>query len=258
MENQLGDNERRILMMSQNDVFNSRNPNFKNKPKYNGIELVTSEELTKIIDEIELTEGPQGAAGQDATPGSTLGAIIGYASGTHATITTLSDGSSGLPAFIGFGHNGQGNSNLSSNIDLSGGINDDICYAFSVPNDCTIKSFSAFISVAEQLTLYNGSMINPLFATVNIYAQIYQNTTSDNIFSPIENTKITLSPSFTGSMNFGAISKGKLSNLNIPIMAETRLLIVISATATSSNVLAKTIKLYVSGGIYFEVYENSN
>lgn len=80
-------------------------------------------------------------------------------------------------------------------------------------------------------------------------AQLYSSATPDNIFSPIPGTAVTLAPALTGVLvPPGTTSNGILTGLNIPVTAQTRLLLVFSATATGLT-LVNTVAGYGSAGV---------
>ena len=79
-------------------------------------------------------------------------------------------------------------------------------------------------------------------------AQIYQSPTPNNVFTPIAGTLISLSPSLTGALSIGAQLNGALTGLNIPVTAQTRLMLVFSATASGLSLL-NTVTGYASAGL---------
>jgi BclB C-terminal domain-containing protein len=85
-------------------------------------------------------------------------------------------------------------------------------------------------------------------STVTITAQLFSSTTPDNTFTPIPGTTVTLAPPLTGVVALGAVSNGILTGLAIPVTAETRLLLVFSATA-AGLALINTVTGYASAGV---------
>ena len=85
-------------------------------------------------------------------------------------------------------------------------------------------------------------------SSVTINAQIYQSTTPNNVFSPIAGTLINLTPSLSGVLSIGTLLNGALTGLNIPVTAQTRLMLVFSATA-SGLTLINTVTGYASAGL---------
>lgn len=167
-------------------------------------------------------------------------AIIPYSSGVPITITSTAGGLAGYPAFIGFGNSAQGSSNLSGTIDLTGAPATNLNFAFSMPSDGIITSISAYFSLTSAMALVG--------TTVTITAQLYSSTTPDNTFSPIAGAIVTLSPALTGIIAVGTISNGITTGLSIPVTAETRLIMVYSATSSGLS-LANTVNGYASGGL---------
>ena len=85
-------------------------------------------------------------------------------------------------------------------------------------------------------------------STVTIRAQIYQSVTPNNVFSPIAGTLINLTPSLSGIISIGTLLNGSLTGLNIPVTAQTRLMLVFSATASGLSLL-NTVVGYASAGL---------
>ena len=188
--------------------------------------------------------GPTGPEGEEGLIGPTgptgAGAIIPFASGeVPLALTTIAGGLVGLPGIIGFGSSATLPTVLGSTINLLGLSN----IAFSVPRDATITSIAAYASVAVALTLIGS--------TVTITAQLYSSTTPNNVFSPIPGAIVTLAPALTGTVTIGTVTSGITSGLSIPVTAETRLLMVFSATATGVTLL-NTAVVDTSAGITLE------
>ena len=176
--------------------------------------------------------GPTGAAG--------TGAIIPFASGLPISLTTIVGGLAGIPAFVGFGSSAPGLTVLGSTINITNASGTLSNFAFQVPRAGIITSFSAFFSTTAALSLIGS--------TVTVNAQIYQSATPDNVFSPIAGTLISLAPSLTGVIAIGTLLNGVLTGLNIPVAAQTRLMLVFSATA-SGLTLVNTVAGYASAGL---------
>ena len=172
--------------------------------------------------------GPTGATGATGATGPTgttpiANAIIPASSGEPITLTTTQADSDGVPAFIGFGASAPGKDIIGANIDITTLPN----LAFSMPRDGTINSFSAYFSTSDTIDLTG--------ATATIGAVIYRSTTPDNVFTVIEETGIALTPNISGVVAPGTILSGSLTNLNIPVTANTRLLIVFTSRAVGAN-----------------------
>lgn len=145
-----------------------------------------------------------------------------------------------MPAFVGFGNSAQGLTLLGSSIDISNASGTLSNFAFQVPRAGIITSFSAFFSTTAALSLIGS--------TVTVNAQIYQSVTPNNVFTPIAGTLISLTPSLTGAISVGTLLNGALTGLNIPVTAQTRLMLVFSATA-SGLTLVNTVAGYASAGL---------
>ena len=134
----------------------------------------------------------------------------------------------------------QGLTLLGSTINITNASGTLSNFAFQVPRAGTITSFSAFFSTTVALSLIGS--------TVTVNAQIYQSATPNNVFSPIAGTLISLTPSLTGAISIGTLLNGALTGLNIPLTAQTRLMLVFSATA-SGLTLVNTVTGYASAGL---------
>ena len=145
-----------------------------------------------------------------------------------------------MPAFVGFGNSAQGLTLLGSSIDISNASGTLSNFAFQVPRAGIITSFSAFFSTTAALSLIGS--------TVTVNAQIYPSVTPNNVFTPIAGTLISLSPSLTGVISAGTLLNGALTGLNIPITAQTRLMLVFSASASGLS-LINTVVGYASAGL---------
>ncbi|MGN7351501.1 exosporium glycoprotein BclB-related protein [Paenibacillus amylolyticus] len=192
--------------------------------------------------------GVTGAAGLAGVTGSTgvtgatgSGAIIPFASGGPAILTTVLGGLVGTTSLIGFGSSATGVSILGGTIDLTGTIVGPLInFAFSVPRDGVITSIAAYFSTTAALALVGS--------TVTITAQLFSSPTPDNAFTAVPGAVVTLAPPLTGIIALGSISNGITTGLAIPVTAQTRLLLVFSATATGLS-LVNTVVGYASGGV---------
>lgn len=186
--------------------------------------------------------GATGATGPTGATGNGSSAIIPYASGTPVTLTTVLGGLVGTTSLIGFGSSVTGVSLTGGNIDLTGGAGTLLNFAYSMPEAGVITSISAYFSTTAALSLE--------VTTVTITAQLYQSATPDNTFSPVAGAVVTLAPPLTGAaLPIGTISNGITTGLSIPVTAQTRLLMVYSATVTAGIDTATIIAGYASGGV---------
>ena len=215
--------------------------------KRQGADGVTGPTGATGADGVTGPTGATGATGADGATGATgptgvagTGAIIPFASGTPVALTTIVGGLAGLPAFVGFGSSAQGLTLLGTTIDITNASGTLSNFAFQVPRAGIITSFSAFFSTTVALSLIGS--------TVAVRAQIYQSATPNNVFSPIAGTLINLTPSLSGVISIGTLLNGSLTGLNIPVTAQTRLMLVFSATA-SGLTLVNTVAGYASAGL---------
>ncbi|WP_160671058.1 exosporium glycoprotein BclB-related protein [Clostridium sp. C8-1-8] len=168
-----------------------------------------------------------------------FGSIIPFASGLPVILTTLVTGLAGTVSALGFGSSATGLTVAGLTIDLTGGAGLAINEAFSMPRDGVIRSISAFYSNVLALALVG--------TTVNITAQLYSAPPTSNIFTAIPGASVQLDP-LPGVLAIGGTSSGITTGLSIPVAAETRLLLVYSATTTGIPVVA-AVTGYASAGV---------
>jgi BclB C-terminal domain-containing protein len=145
-------------------------------------------------------------------------------------------GLAGIQALIGFGANDSALV-VGGVIDTTGLLD----VSFSMPRDGTITSIAAYFSVAAAVALIGS--------TVTITAQLYSSTTPDDIFTPIPGAIVTLAPPLTGLVAIGDTSNGITTGLSIPVTAQTRLLMVFSASVTAGIDIAAVISGFASAGV---------
>lgn len=182
--------------------------------------------------------GPTGATGATGPAGTTpiSAAVVPFASGEPVTLTTNNENTEGVPSFVGFGGSSAGNQSLQPTLDMA--LIDN--HAFSIPRNSIIESLTAFFSTTIPTDLTN--------TFVTISARLYKSDTPDNNFEEIPGTLITLTPSITGQVPVNTVVRGTLSNLNIPVTTETRLLFVFSARSEGER-FQNSIIGYASGGL---------
>ncbi|KUP22592.1 hypothetical protein AWJ19_33595 [Paenibacillus sp. DMB5] len=183
--------------------------------------------------------GVTGATGATGPTGS--GAIIPYASGVPAALTTVLGGLLNTSSLIGFGNSATGVTITGGVIDLTGAAGTLLNFAFSVPRAGTITSLAAYFSTTAALALVGS--------TVTITAQLFRSTTPNNTFTAVPGALVTLAPPLTGVVALGTISSGLTSGLSIPVTAGERLLLVFSASVTAGLDVATTVGGYASGGL---------
>ncbi|GAF09786.1 flagellar hook-length control protein FliK [Paenibacillus pini JCM 16418] len=185
--------------------------------------------------------GATGLTGITGVTGATgTGAIIPFASGLPMALTTIVGGLAGTVGLAGFGNSSTTVLVGGTTIDLTGAAGTLLNFAFSAPRAGTINSVAAYFSTTAALSLVG--------TTVTVTAQLYSSTTPNNIFTAIPGTAVTLAPPLTGVISLGSVSNGIITGLNIPITAQTRILLVFTATATGLT-LVNTVAGYGSGGI---------
>ncbi|AIQ54469.1 exosporium glycoprotein BclB-related protein [Paenibacillus sp. FSL R7-0331] len=194
------------------------------------------------------TAGATGVTGATGTAGATgvtgptgSGAIIPYASGLPAALTTVLGSLLNTSSLIGFGNSATGVTITGGVIDLTGAAGTLLNFAFSVPRAGTITSLAGYFSTTAALSLVGS--------TVTITAQLFRSTTPNNTFTAVPGALVTLAPPLTGILSLGTISSGLTSGLSIPVAAGDRLLMVFSASVTAGIDIATSVAGYASGGL---------
>lgn len=129
-------------------------------------------------------------------------------------------------ALIGFGASGQGPSPLASTInvkDLNGYASS---FYFTVPFAIEIKRLITFFNTYQLVT-----QTSPM---ITISAQFYEAKEESDVFTAIEETLITLTPSITDTTPSGVLLRGEIRT-NRLVEKDTRLMLLFSAMSSGSN-----------------------
>ncbi len=110
----------------------------------------------------------------------------------------------------------------------------------SVPQNETITSMTAYFSTTTPLALVG--------TTVTLTAQLYESPAFSNTFDPVPGAVVVLVPPLTGIVSPGTVSNGIVTGLSIPVPAGTKLMTVITASA-SGTALIDIINGFGSVGI---------
>lgn len=190
-------------------------------------------------------DGPRGATGPTGATGpagiASAEKMLLFASGNPITMSTTEEGLPGRPAFIGFGASGQPAWPLTPTIEVEKLMGSVSGFCFTVPFPIEINSLIAFMNV---FPLPAGTV-----STVTIKAQLYEAGETSKIFSPIEETLITLTPSITAETPIGTMLRGEV-RANRTVEKNTRLMLVFSATADQPEQI-HTIWGYVSASLVY-------
>ena len=112
-----------------------------------------------------------------------------------------------------------------------------------MPRDGVITSISVFFSTTIALALIG--------TTMTIHGQLYGSAIPSNTMIAITGTNVSLAPALTGLVSIGDVSIGSITGLSIPVTANSRIMLVMTATATGLN-LVNSATGYVSAGITIE------
>ena len=164
-----------------------------------------------------------------------------FTSGNPATMTTIKDGLPGMPAFIGFGASGQGPGPLTSTINVENLIGYVSGFYFTVPFAIEINSLIAF---------FNAFPLTPqTVPAVTVRAQLYEAREASNLFLPIEETLVILTPSITDETPAGTLLRGEVRT-NRTVEKNTRLMLVFSATSNGPDQIDRILG-YASASLVY-------
>lgn len=156
-------------------------------------------------------------------------------------MTTDNSGTARFYGLVGFGSSVTNQVPLGNSIDLTGTSGLLLNFAFSVPRDGTITALTAYFSTSGNSNFGDN--------TVTVFAQLYQTTVPDNLFTPIAAVKVTLAPTLTGTVPRGTVLKGTVSGLSVPVDPETRLLLVFYMTSAGTPPSPQNLEGYASAGL---------
>ncbi|KRE75129.1 BclB domain-containing protein [Paenibacillus sp. Soil750] len=158
-------------------------------------------------------------------------------------MTTVALGLAGTAGLVGFGSSASNVTLLPGPvIDLTGTIVGPLLdFAFSVSRPVIITEISAFFSETAALAIGIGT-------TITVTARLFSATATSNSFTPVPGAVVTLSPGLPTPISLGDITSGITTGLSISVPAQTRLLMVFSATAAGASLL-NTVVGYASAGI---------
>ncbi len=152
--------------------------------------------------------------------------MLFFYSEAPTTMSTTENGLPGVQALVGFGSSGQGPAPLSSTINLENLNGYVSAFYFTVPFAIEINGLIAFFHTIP--------LSFQTIPTVTIRAQLYEARETSNVFSPIEETMVTLTPSITDATPEGTLLRGEVST-NRPVEKNTRLMLVFTATSSGSG-----------------------
>lgn len=173
------------------------------------------------------------------------GSIIPLSSGTSFRVSVNQFGRTFFSSTIGFGNNGtgfiEGNTFFINYSALSPSV------FFPVPRSGTITDVSTFFRYAGP-----SNQEIDFDVTVMLHSQIFAAPSGTDVFQAIPDTLITFDTGITRNTSVGTTMHGITTDLSIPILAETRLLMVFFATSTRTNSLSRLdtdIRGFGSAGI---------
>jgi len=147
------------------------------------------------------------------------------------------EGQPGPATFIGFGTSETQANPLVNPIDLTGVFSS---YAFQMPRNGVLRRLTVTYTTVGENVIPTGS--------VNIYAQLYVANQNSNLYYPINQSLIQLTPSLTGVVADGTILTGT-ANINVNVSENQKLLLVIYAIPTGTGGGEITVTGVVNAGL---------
>ncbi len=144
------------------------------------------------------------------------------------------------PYTLGFGAHGEcSHPIIDGRMEVTHGITS--VYAFPLAKDSVITDVCATMIAIETVDL--GAV------EVNMFVQVlYKKDTP--YFIAIPETKVVMTPAMTGSVTQGQVCQGFANNLNIPLPAGSRVMLVVSKDVIQDNPALSTVAL-VAGSVHF-------
>jgi len=176
--------------------------------------------------------GPMGLIGSTGPAGA--GAIIPFASGIDRTISMISGVENVM--VLGFGSSVNGGLVGGNIVTATPGVP----FAYSMPRDGILTDIAAYFS--------NTAAASITGATGTIRAEVYTSPTPNNTFSAVPSAFVDLVPTLTGAIASGTTFNGRTTGLNIPLTAETRVVIVFRLLVVGTN-LNQTITGIAGAGL---------
>jgi len=174
--------------------------------------------------------GPSGATG----PSLVFGSEIPLSSGNPVTLTTDAEGLPAIVEAIGFGNHGP-ILLAGPTIDLS--LSPDSAIAFSKSRNGVLDSVTGYFSFTS------AAVVGSTPATIHM--RVFASSTPDDVFTEIGAADVSLAPTVSGVVVIGTIVNATVNNLATVILAETRILVVVSVSG-GANI---TINGSVSGSL---------
>ncbi len=185
-------------------------------------------------------QGAQGVQGPIGDPGPAGGSsIIPFSSGLPVELRVQANGLPGIPALLGHGTAGNTLEALGDAIDITFPEPALINFAFLMPRDGILKAIAASFSFTTNE--YLGS--ERLFIRAHLFAG------NANLFTGLPGAFVDLEPVINNNrIEIGNFSKALVDNLNIPLNAGQRLLLIFSAR-TENTCSERRFSGFASSGI---------
>lgn len=177
--------------------------------------------------------GPQGPTGTSVA----ASALVPYSTGLPIPIYMDGDQH---PYTVGFGVHGEcSHPIIDGKMEVTHGITS--LYAFPLARDSVITDVCGTMIAIETVDLGTAS--------ANLFMQVLYKVDTPH-FIAIPETKVLLTPAFTGTVTQGQIFQGFANNLNVPLPAGSRVMLVISKDVIQEDGSKSTVAL-MAGSVYF-------
>ncbi len=169
------------------------------------------------------------------------GAIIPFSSGLPVELATVDFGVNALGVFLGHGQSALALTNFGDEVNLIGPSGLMLNLAFSIPRDGILESFALYFSNVVAQTLTN--------AELTIAGHIFVSPAPGTLFLTIPSARLEL-PAITGNVDLGKSFSAIRSNIHVPLIAGTRILVVLTMFGKGEGLsFINTLTGYVSGGL---------
>lgn len=150
--------------------------------------------------------------------------IIPFASGVQFTMTSGTETNDPSIVFVGFGYATSQFIPFTNPLDLS---TPNLSFAFQMPRSGLLKNLTVTYTLQDEVDITEGQ--------VTLYAQLYVANQNSNLYSPIAQSLIQLTPNLTGTVPVGTIFTGTANNINVNISQNQKLVLVIYAMGTNTT-----------------------
>jgi BclB C-terminal domain-containing protein len=104
-----------------------------------------------------------------------------------------------------------------------------------------LTSVSASFSSTSTLSLIGS--------TITLTAEVFTSPTPDDVYTAVPGAICTMAPALTGILTVGTLANCITTGLSIPVTAQTKVIVVVTATVTAGLDVNTTVEGGVSVGV---------